>query len=250
MEALLADIKSHEPTLVVISGDLTQRARRSQFKAARAFLDRIPFPQLVVPGNHDIPFYDFTRRFIRPLHRYKRFISPNLDPTFLNDRLAVFGVNTARSATFKDGRISREQIAELQGRICGLSPVGRFRVLVTHHPFLPPPGSADASVVGRGREALSALEKCGVELILAGHLHLPYTGDVRTHYVNLQQSVLVAQAGTACSYRRRGEPNAYNYVSMDSEGVTIEVRTSAGGAFDTFTTTRHVRGEAGWQTVR
>src|SRR2546421_621876 len=99
VEGLLADLLAARPHLLVVSGDLTQRARTDQFAAARAFLDRVPFPQLIVPGNHDIPLYDVGRRFLRPLHRYRRLITPELSPTFYDDELAVLGVNTARSAT-------------------------------------------------------------------------------------------------------------------------------------------------------
>src|SRR5205814_7363149 len=100
--------------MVAISGDLTQRAKRHEFAAAKAFLARIPFPQLVVPGNHYIPLYDLGRRFLRPLNRYRRYITENLSPLFVDDELAVLGVNTARSATVKNGRISLKQISQLQ----------------------------------------------------------------------------------------------------------------------------------------
>src|ERR1700722_10258980 len=99
-EGLLADLAEVRPALVAVSGDLTQRARRGQFAAARAVLSRIPFPQLVVPGNHDIPFYDLGRRFLRPLNRFRRYITHDLNPTFADEEMLVVGINTARSATW------------------------------------------------------------------------------------------------------------------------------------------------------
>src|SRR5438445_2755469 len=119
-EGLLADLATQQPALVVNSGDLTQRARAGQFRAARAFLDRIPFPQLTVPGNHDIPFYDVARRFLSPLSRYRRYITPDLAPRFESEQFVVLGVNTARSATWKNGRISLEQIEEIRGELYAL----------------------------------------------------------------------------------------------------------------------------------
>src|SRR5689334_2326067 len=120
-QGLLADLCEIQPTLVVNSGDLTQRGRTSQFVAARAFLDRIPFPQLTVPGNHDIPLYDVVQRFVAPLYRYKKYITPNLAPRFDHDQFVVFGVNTARSLTWKNGRISLDQIREIKAAFCSLS---------------------------------------------------------------------------------------------------------------------------------
>src|SRR5205823_769830 len=73
-EALLEDLAALEPALVIASGDLTQRATRAEFRAARHWLDRIPFPKLVVPGNHDIPLFDLFHRAFKPLTRYRRYI--------------------------------------------------------------------------------------------------------------------------------------------------------------------------------
>ncbi|HYE21280.1 MAG TPA: metallophosphoesterase, partial [Tepidisphaeraceae bacterium] len=109
-EALLADLNAVTPELVINSGDLTMRARGAQFAAARAYLDRIKFPQLTVPGNHDVPLYDVFRRFLSPLGRYKKYITSDLAPTFATPEMVVMGVNTARSLTWKNGRISPEQI--------------------------------------------------------------------------------------------------------------------------------------------
>src|SRR5438309_1078181 len=111
LEELLPQLK---PDLVVVSGDFTQRARVEQYRLACEFLDRLERAGLTVlgvPGNHDIPLYDIARRFARPLHRYQRHIDNELCPWFENDQIAVLGINTARSLTFKDGRISHEQMA-------------------------------------------------------------------------------------------------------------------------------------------
>lgn len=130
VEGLLEDLVSVEPTLVAVSGDLTQRARRKEFVAARLFLDRIPFPRLVVPGNHDIPLFDLLTRFTRPLARFRRYIDEDVDPFFSTDAVAVLGMNTARSNTWKDGRISLAQIDDVRRRLGPLPPheIGRAHV--------------------------------------------------------------------------------------------------------------------------
>lgn len=244
-EALLKDLAQVQPALVAVSGDLTQRARRAQFAAAREFLLRIPFPQLVVPGNHDIPLYDLGRRFFRPLHRYRRYITADLSPVFTDAEMVVLGINTARSATWKNGRISHQQIEEVHAHLCGAANV--FRIVVTHHPFIPPPHAATEALVGRGPLALQSLAECGADLLLAGHLHVGYTGDVRTYHVAVKRSILVAQASTAISTRFRGEPNAYNLISIEPHRVAIQVRTWDGKCFAPSLVTRYAKIADAWE---
>lgn len=243
-DALVEELAATSPSLVVVSGDLTQRAREREFAAARAFLDRIRTPVLVVPGNHDIPLFDVLRRFLKPLDRYRRYISDDPSPTFLDDELAVIGVSTARSNTWKSGRISLAQIETLRSWLCGAPAT--FKVLVTHHPFIPPPGDPESAVVGRGLQALQAAEECGVELLLAGHLHVGYTGDVRAYHVSLRRSVLAAQAGTAISTRVREHPNGYNVIRIDPRRLACESRAWDGMRFAPFAETRYVKREGEW----
>jgi 3',5'-cyclic AMP phosphodiesterase CpdA len=245
-EALLGDVAEPAPTLVVVSGDVTQRARRAEFQAARDWLRRLPAPALVVPGNHDVPLYDVVRRFFRPLHRFRRYISPELDPFFHREDLAVAGLNTARSLTFKNGRISAAQMEALRARLAPV-PERVFKVLVTHHPFVPGPGGdRHAATVGRGLRALRVAESVGVDLLLAGHLHVGHHGDVRAHHVTLGRSMLAVQAGTALSTRVRGEPNAYNRITIEPPHLAVEVRGWLGGRFETRSLARYVRRHGEW----
>ncbi len=246
---LLRDLHAATPDLVVVSGDLTQRARSGQFRAAREYLSRLPQPQLVVPGNHDVPLFDVFSRFALKLRRYQAFITRELNPFWHCDGLVVLGLNTARSATWKEGRISARQMAMIRQRLCGL-PDGTFRVLVTHHPFVPPPDDPQSRVVGRSRLALAELERCGVDLLLAGHLHRAYTGETRTHYVERKHSILVVQAGTAVSRRVRTEPNAYNLLEVEPASLTLQVRQWNGSEFLTSSVSRWQKIGNSWQLVR
>src|SRR5712691_1108461 len=137
-EGLLADLAAERPDLVAVSGDLTQRARRAEFAAARAFLDQLEAPVIAVPGNHDVALYNPLRRAFRPLERFRHYISPLHNPFFGDAELAVLGINTARAAAFSNGRISHRQMDEIRslfGQVTG-EP---FRALVTHHPLMAPP---------------------------------------------------------------------------------------------------------------
>src|SRR4051812_16456239 len=117
VERLKEKISEINPHLIVVSGDLTQRARSAQFIEARAFLDALPKPQIVVPGNHDIPLHNVYDRFIHPLDKYKKFITGDLHPFYADGEIGVIGINTARSLTIKDGRINEEQIAVIRERL-------------------------------------------------------------------------------------------------------------------------------------
>src|SRR6476469_10074318 len=122
LDPLVATVSAARPDVVAVSGDLTQRARSNQFIEARAFLDRLPDPQIVVPGNHDVPLYDVLRRFAAPLRRFRRYITEDPAPFFRDDEIAVIGLNTARSLTFKGGRLNEDQVRVVQRSFAGIAP--------------------------------------------------------------------------------------------------------------------------------
>jgi 3',5'-cyclic AMP phosphodiesterase CpdA len=246
--ALSDELNENRPDLLVVSGDLTQRARPDEFEAAKAYLQRLPGPQLVVPGNHDVPLYDVARRFLAPFTRFRRHIQEELNPVHRDPEVLVVGINTARSLTWKNGRVAWEQIAAMERYFCGQDG-GCLRVVVTHHPFIPPAGLARGSIalVGRAADALAVIDECDVDLLLAGHLHECYSGDVRTYYPATRRSIVVAQAGTAISRRLRGSPNAYNRVAVDRESIRIEVRTWTGGCFEESSVVRYRLHDREWR---
>jgi 3',5'-cyclic AMP phosphodiesterase CpdA len=209
------------PDLVVVSGDLTQRARSEQFIEARAFLRSLPKPQIVVPGNHDVPLYNVVGRFLSPLSKYRHYISDDVHPFYADDEIAVIGVNTARSLTFKNGRINRMQVAEVRRRLCAL-PEKVIKIVVTHHPLDLPSAFGDEHLVGRARMAMNALSRCGADMFLAGHYHISHTGDTTTRYDIDGFGALVVQAGTATSTRGRGEANSFNVIRAEHPDITIE----------------------------
>ncbi|MEP6822392.1 MAG: metallophosphoesterase family protein [Chthoniobacterales bacterium] len=219
---LLDFIRAQKPDLVAISGDLTQRARTTEYLAAREFLREIPFPQIVVPGNHDVPLRNPLARFIRRLDHYRRYITPDLQPSYKDDEIAVIGVNTARAFTWKDGRINRRQLAKLRKGFQGIGEE-RLKIVVTHHPFDLPAG-ASGRVVGRSRLALRTLADCRVDMLLAGHFHIADTGQTATRYHIPGYSALIVSSGTSTSTRQRGQANSLNVIRVEQSRLSIERR--------------------------
>lgn len=231
VERRIDDLK---PDLIVISGDFTQRARTEQFKEACAFLERIRdrgHEVLGVPGNHDVPLYDVLRRFLSPLTRYRRYIDETLCPFVELSGVAVLGINTARSLTFKDGRISNEQVAFIREVFSRTDPEAT-RVLVTHHPlFAVPVGDEIERAVGRQELALDAIEEAGVDMLLAGHAHHASTHDA-SELVTRSGGALVVQAGTATSTRVREQEQSFNTIDIEAGRVTVTVNAWMGERFE------------------
>jgi 3',5'-cyclic AMP phosphodiesterase CpdA len=221
IEPLTRCVRLLEPNVVVVSGDLTQRARAEQFIEARAFLDTLPKPQIVVPGNHDVPLYNLIKRFLAPLDNYRRYITNDLEPTYINEEIAIVGINTARSLTFKGGRISEEQVERVRAKLCNL-PESVTKIVVTHHPFDLPPNWDKDHIVGRAPLAMQMFSRCGADILLAGHVHMSHTGDTTARYKIEGFSALVVQAGTATSTRGRGELNSFNVLRIVPGQVTVE----------------------------
>lgn len=218
---LIEAVSRSKPDVVAVSGDLTQRARSHQFREARAFLDKLPQPQIVVPGNHDVPLHNVFSRFLQPLSKYRRYITNDLRPFYHDEEIAVLGVNTARSLTIKGGRINEEQVAWMRDKLAAADPK-IVKVVVTHHPFDLPAGHDERQLVGRARMAMAQLARCGADLFLAGHLHVSHTAHTATRYKIKGHSALVVQAGTAASNRGRGEENSFNVIRIDRPHIAVE----------------------------
>lgn len=221
VEPLIEAVNAINPDVVAVSGDLTQRARSHQFIEARAFLDRLPGQQIVVPGNHDVPLYNAFARFVNPLRKYQRYITNDLRPFYHDQEIAVLGVNTARSLTIKGGRINQEQVSWMRDKLCAWDEK-IIKVVVTHHPFDLPEGHDERNLVGRARMAMERLASCGADLFLAGHLHVSHTTHSAVRYKIEGYSALVVQAGTATSSRGRGEANSFNVIQIDRPYITVE----------------------------
>ena len=228
VEAALQLLNDRPPDLTIVSGDLTRFAERSEFAAAAAWLERLPAPRLVTPGNHDAPYLAWLERIFAPFDRYEAMVGPVWSQSHRGPGLAVEGVNTARGAQLRlnwsKGRI---EAAHVDRATKALAASEGLRVLVCHHPLVELP---DAPMTGRvrgGRTAAEAVAEAGVDLVLTGHVHSPFAlaypfGDGRTYAVG---------AGTL-SLRERGVPAGFNLIDVEQAAIHVAALSWNGVGFE------------------
>lgn len=224
-EALLRLAHRMKPAAVVLSGDITQRARRVQFAAARDFVTRISPPALIaIPGNHDIPLFNMVARLFHPYAGFERAFGTNLEPEWHSDDFLVIGVNTTRARRHKDGEVSREQIVRVANRLATAS-ARQVRIVVTHQPVHVIRGSEVHNRLHGHAEAIQTWSSAGADVIMGGHIHLPYVAALHEHYGDLRRRCWAVQAGTAVSTRvRRRHPNSVNLIKRDDSQLCLVER--------------------------
>ena len=235
-DALPDYLRSLTGDVVVVSGDLTQRARPDQFSTAVDFLRRLGPPIVAVAGNHDVPMYAFWERFAAPLRRYRKRAQPFVLPGWSGDGVFVGGLESARPFVpvfrgfWKDGRLTSQQISQFQQLRSGWQ--GGLAVAVVHHPLIGAPGRGDEGVLVGRDAAAERLVRAGVDVVLSGHLHASYSGSPPG-----QPGLLCVLAGTPTSSRRRHGPNgveypnAFNRLIFRGGDLVIEVHEYAGRAW-------------------
>jgi len=209
--ALLRLAQQQRPDHILLSGDITQRARPSQFAAARAFVDQLPAPVLTVPGNHDIPLIiHLFARLLHPYRNYMREFGSDLEPVLETDQLLVVSVNSTKPARHKNGEVTEQQISRVAALLRQAKP-GQLRIVMQHHPVRAIEESDQSNLLIGRAQAIPEWVDAGLDLLLAGHIHLPYIRPLSGKHS--PRTGWTAQAGTAVSQRVRGSiPNSVNLI--------------------------------------
>ncbi|MBC8164160.1 MAG: metallophosphoesterase [Roseiflexaceae bacterium] len=221
---LAADAHALQPDLLVVSGDLVQRADfPHQWQVIKAYLRQLPGPQLIVPGNHDVPLLNVFDRLFRPYRQFTRHISSEINPVFELPGLAVVGGCTAHGWTVDGGRLSRDQIAKLEG-IFRRYPSGTCKIAVLHHHVIDPPGSQPGRIISNADDVVDLFDRCGVEVLMCGHIHVSYIGSTLDGRPDLERGTIICQSGTTTSTRGKGREagkNSYNVIEIDDTTIRI-----------------------------
>lgn len=219
VEAVVALAARERPELVVLSGDITQRARRGQFQRARAFTHRLGAPLLAIPGNHDIPLFNLYARMVHPYAKHIEAFGEDLEPAHASASLLVLGVNTTRNHRHAVGEVSEAQVERVARRLAGAG-AGQLRVVVVHQPVAVTEASDVKNLLRGHARALARWAAAGADIVLGGHIHLPYVVAV----AGLARPLWAVQAGTAVSSRiREGAPNSVNLLRWNAGMMRCEV---------------------------
>lgn len=226
-ESLLGVAASLAPDIIVASGDFTQRARREQYRQARAYLDRLPdVPIVVTPGNHDIPLYRVFERIFSPYQLYREYISPGLDTVLRREDAVIVALNsTAPLRAIVNGRIHRDQL-EFCRRAFRDAPEGAARIVVAHHHFAPAPDYEHVQVMPKAKRAMETFQSMDVDLVLGGHLHRAYIGNSLDVFPGPERDhgITIVQSGTTTSRRGRArerEKNSFNVIRVGDDVVRV-----------------------------
>jgi 3',5'-cyclic AMP phosphodiesterase CpdA len=226
-EALVRLSAAINPTLLVLSGDITQRAQPEEFAQASAFCQRLNIaPQLSVPGNHDIPLFNLPGRLLDPYQHYLAHFGPDLEPTVQTTGCLVIGVNTTRWWRHKNGDVGQEQIDRVAAQLerASRQAVRQLRVVVVHQPVHVMRAEDEHDRLNNWEAAVRSWAAAGADVVLGGHIHLPYVCDLSSTMgegVPLARKLWCVQAGTALSSRvRREAPNSVNVLRFDAQAVT------------------------------
>lgn len=211
IQALLHMAQEQRPDVLVLSGDITQRARVEQFSHAREFCDSLGIPRMLsLPGNHDIPLFNLYERIFTPYRRYLQFFGPDVESVLETPELSVISVKTTRRWRHKNGVVSRSQIERVVAHLEKARPE-QLRVVVVHQPVHVQREEDEHDRLRGSHTAVRAWSAAGADIVMGGHIHLPYICELSALVAGVGRRIWCVQAGTALSSRIRQEaPNSVN----------------------------------------
>ena len=212
-----------QPDVLLLSGDITQRATHAQFRAARAFVDRLRVPVLIaIPGNHDIPLFNPAARLFAPYGHFQRAFGRELEPQFEDDEVLILALNTTRWYRHADGEVSALQV-ERVARQLERAQSSQWRIVVVHQPVAVTREQDRGNVLHGHEAAVRRWAAAGADLIVGGHIHLPFVLALNGRWPHLPRAVWAVQAGTAVSHRVRADAgNSVNVIRVGTAARAAE----------------------------
>lgn len=242
-EKLIGSLSNISPDCLMVSGDITQRARRKEFIAAKDFLNALPWPKLIISGNHDVPAFNLVDRFINPWRKWHRYMGFELESVRKGPGYIGIGINTARrSGSLLDwsrGRINEDQTEVIAEQLQTADP-DALRLVVAHHPFWLPEKYKNRRIIGGRDQALAVMRQAGVDIILGGHVHSAFT--------KIMAGIIICHAGSAISNRLNADsPNSFEVIKGDRHELSIITHEWQGADFMAARERLFQRTADGWQ---
>jgi Icc protein len=204
LDRTIIEVNRADPAVVVVSGDLTDAGYREEFEEARRYIDRIECDNvMVIPGNHDA-------RNVGYLH-FERLFGERHSVLDLDEMILV-GVDSSEP-DLNDGQVGREHYEFITETFSGAGE--KLKIFVVHHHLIPLPGTGrERNIVFDAGDVLQRLVDVGVDLVLSGHKHVPYSWRL--------ENLLIVNAGTASTLRLRGDTRpCYNVIEVENGRVDV-----------------------------
>lgn len=223
-------LELHKPDLSVITGDLTAAGTMPEFVSAAAWVQSLPTPKVVVPGNHDTPYLGLWERLTAPFARFAHTLGQPDNLSWADGAVSVAGVNTARGAQIRanwsKGAISAQQYRGALSHL-GSREIGSLGIVALHHPLVDMIGGPMTARVRGGEAAARAFCGGAVDLILSGHIHVPFAmaipyGDCLTYAIG----------ASTLSTRERGVPAGFNLIEVDEKMIKVTALAWIGGRME------------------
>ncbi|HRD68831.1 MAG TPA: metallophosphoesterase [Legionella sp.] len=224
VDSFIADLALIQAHLIIISGDVTQRALEEQYVQFQHFLKRLNVPYVVVPGNHDIPLYNPWKRFTHPFKNYKKYVSNQLGSTFKNDEVTILGVNSATPYKLKDGVLSQRTIGRIKNYFKQDS--GAFNIVFFHHNLNYFSGMHHP--LNNAEEFIAYLKDSPIHMVCTGHLHYATLKLVAKN----EGHCAILHGGSLCCERTNDGKNSFYLIDVDGLNYTVDWRVFRENGFE------------------
>lgn len=215
-EGLLNILREVQPALILLTGDITQRARVDQFKAAKYFIDQIGAAAVIaVPGNHDISLGNIYERIFHPYKGYENIFKQKLDQNIVLKDLCITCLNSTSRWRHIQGDFQHsylEQQFQENYSHC------KVRIVAFHHPMDCAKHIDDKNLLKGRNDAIALFDRHNVDMVVGGHIHDPYVNLSSARYPHIQRKIILSVAGTCLSSRTRsGAPNSFNLIDINTD---------------------------------
>ena len=218
LDAVAQAVADERPDAVVCTGDLTQRAKHSEYAAARDWFASLGVPVVLEPGNHDMPYYNPWERFTDPFRRYNRLNAAVGSPFVSDDVVLVPLRTTVRAQTrfpWSDGVIRPTALQDTLDQLAALEGDPRTIIVIGHHPLLGPEGFSNNPTIG-GDDAFAQIAATGAHAMISGHVHVPF--DQERVAAN-GHGLRIIGTGTLSTRLRHGTPASWRVITCAPGGL-------------------------------